>query len=510
MTKSLLRSTSLVSCNTFLSRIMGFVRDIVFAHFFGSMAGFDAFIVAFRIPNFMRRLFAEGAFSQAFVPVLSQYRETKSPADAKKFISHMAGVLTFSLVIITVLGILGSTVITAIFAPGFLSNGVRFALTSTMLKITFPYLMLISLTALCSAVLNSYDSFGIPAITPVLLNIVLILMAIFATPFFPTKVYALAWGVFIAGFVQLLFQLPFLYKKELLPLPVICFKDPGVRRVMKLMVPALFGVSVAQIGILIDTSFASFLKVGSVSWLYYSDRLTNFPLGVFGVAIATVILPKLSRQHSNKDLQAYSDTMDWSLRLLLLIGIPAGVSIMMLAGPLLSTLFFGGKFDVTDVIMARKSLMAFGVGIQAFMLVKVLTSGFYARQDIKTPVKIAVVAVLSNIIFNFIFIVPLAHAGLALATSLASFINTGLLLYVLLKRKLYIPKQGWLKYFLQLIIANGAMGVFIYLFSAPLNAWLQHGFFWRVYHLAFLVIVGMILYLLSLFTVGLRIRHFRI
>jgi len=509
MAKSLIRSTTLFSSNTFLSRILGFVRDVVFAHFFGDAAAFDAFLVAFKIPNFMRRLFAEGAFSQAFVPVLSEYRQTRTRQDVRDFIGNMAGSLGAVLLLVTVVAVLLTPLIISVFAPGFLHDAVRFSLATGMLRITFSYLMLISLTALCGAVLNSYDSFGVPAFTPVLLNIVLILMAVFVSGHFTTPVYALAWGVFIAGIVQLLFQLPFLQHKHLLPRPKIKFSDPGVRKVLKLMAPAIFGVSVAQISLLLDTIFASFLRTGSISWLYYSDRLMNFPLGVFGVAIATVILPKLSRQHVSNNHADYSKTLDWGLRLLLLVGLPAAVGILILAGPLLSTLFQGHAFSAFSVIMSRRSLMAFALGIQAFMLIKVLASGFYARQDIKTPVKVAVVAMIINMILNFILIFPLKHAGLALATSITGFLNAGLLLGILLRRKIYLPQPGWMIYFTRLFIANLAMAMCLFFISGNINVWLSQHLWWKIYHLAFLLVVGGIVYFGVLLLSGLRLHHLR-
>jgi len=510
MSRSLLRSTSLVSLNTCLSRILGFARDMIFAHYFGAAGGFDAFIVAFKIPNFMRRLFAEGAFSQAFVPVLSQYRQQATHEEVRTFIDDMTGTLGSVLLLVVILAVAITPLIVTIFAPGFVHDALRFALASSMLRITFPYLLFISITALCGAILNSYDNFGVPAFTPVLLNMTLIVMAFLSHRLFAIPVFALAWGVFAAGIIQLLFQLPFLYRKRLLPRPRINFRDPGVRRVLKLMGPAIFGVSVAQISLLVDTIFASFLKVGSVSWLYYSDRLMNFPLGVFGIAIATVVLPKLSRHHADKDLDGYSQTLDWSLRLLLLIGVPASIGIFILAGPLLSTLFLGGAFNRYDVLMSRQSLMAFAVGIQSFMLIKVLASGFYARQNIKTPVKIAVIAVICNMIFNAIFVFPLAHAGLALATSLAAIINAGLLLFALLKSNIYHPQAGWVRYFLRLCFANVVLAIFLVWGSGHVHAWLMNSHWWRISHLGLLVVIGIMLYFSCLYASGVRVKHFRV
>ena len=456
------------------------------------------------------RLFAEGSFSQAFVPVLSEYRTKCSHDDVRRFINCMSGTLGVVLFFVTIVAILASPLLIAVFAPGFLHNGARFVLTYRMLRITFPYLLFISLTALCSAVLNTYDSFGVPAFTPVLLNISIIVMAIFAAPHFQTPVYALCWAVFIAGMVQLAFQLPFLHKKKLMPIPKVNFKDPGVQRVLKLMVPALFGVSVVQLSLLIDTIFASFLKTGSISWLYYSNRLMNFPLGVFGVAIATVILPKLSRNFANKNAKDYSETLDWALRLLLLIGLPSSIAILILSGPLLATLFLGGNFKPFDVVMARQSLIAFAIGIQAFMLIKVFASAFYARQNIKTPVKIAVVAVIINMLLNAAFIVPLHHAGLALATSLAAFVNSGLLLLVLLRKKIYIPQAGWWLYGLRLLIANGALALFLFFMTDRLTLWFKHHWLWRTLHLSELVLIGALIYFVCLFISGLRLATYKI
>jgi len=508
--KGLLRTTSLVSINTFLSRTIGFAREIVFAHFFGATGGFDSFVVAFRIPNLLRGFFAEGAFSQAFVPVLSQYRHKQSPEVTKKFINNILGSLGSVLIFVTILGVLLAPLIITVFAPGFAHHGERFDLSVSMLRITFPYVLFISLTALCGAILNTYDLFGIPSFTPVLLNIVLILSAVVAAPFFHIPVYALAWGVFFAGIIQLIFQLPFLQKQNLLPRPKINFVDKGVLRVLKLMVPAIFGVSVTQINILINNAFASFLKVGSLSWLYYSDRLMNFPLGVFAVAIATVILPKLAKHHATNNHDEYSKTLDWSLRLLLLIGIPSTIGLFILSGPLLSTLLQSGQFGIYDVLMAQQSLMAYAVGVQAFMLVKVLASSFYAKQDIKTPVKIAIIAMFSNIILNFIFIKPLAHAGLALATSTAAFINCGLLILLLKKNKLYKTNITWSKFSLQLIFANILVIIFLFFFTPKIEDWLVAARFWRIYHLSFLLIISMLLYCAGLFISGVRLKNLRI
>jgi len=508
--KSLLRSTATVSTMTMLSRVMGFVRDVIIARIFGASAGMDAFLVAFKIPNFMRRLFAEGAFSQAFVPILSEYQRTQSFNQTQLFVSKIFGTLGFILFLLTIVVVIATPVMIMVFAPGFDIEGERYALAVFMLRITFPYLLLISLTAVAGAVLNTYGRFAIPAFTPVLLNVCLILAALYLVPYFSEPIVALAWGVFIAGVMQLAFQIPFLKRLGFLRLPRIDWHDSGVRRVLTLMVPALFGVSVAQVNLLVDTIFASFLAVGSVSWLYYSDRLMNFPLGVFGVAIATVILPHLSRKHAEASAEHFAVGLDWAVRMVLLIALPSALGLLWLAGPLLATLFGYGEFSVYDVQQARLSLMAFSIGVPAFMLVKVLASAFYAKQNIKTPVKIAVVAMVSNTILLLILIKPLAHMGLALATSIAGFINVGALFYFLVKRGIFVPQPGWLRFAGQLFLANGLLLAWLWFYSPDLSQWLVWGWAGRLLTLALIVVVSMVMYALALFISGMRVRHFRV
>ena len=401
---------------TMLSRVLGLVRDMVIARYFGAGAGADAFFVAFKIPNFLRRLFAEGAFAQAFVPVLSSYRQQESITEVRRLVNAVAGVLGLVLLGVTAVAMLGAPLLTAVFAPGFLDDDLKFGLASDMLRITFPYLLLVSLTAFAGSILNSYDRFAVPAFTPVLLNLAMISAAIFLSPLMEMPVIALAWGVFIAGALQLFFQLPFLMQLGLMPRPKVDYRHEGVSRIMKLMVPALFGVSVSQINLLLDTVLASFLQTGSVSWLYYSDRLSELPLGVFGIAIATVILPSLSRKHAAESAGQFAATLDWAVRAVLLIGLPAALALALLAEPLIATLFHYGEVTDRDVTMAAQSLRAYSAGLLAFMLIKVLAPGYFARQDTKTPVKIGIIAMVANMAFNLALIFPLAHAGLALAT----------------------------------------------------------------------------------------------
>lgn len=507
--QSLLRSTTLVSMMTFISRMVGFVRDMVLANFFGAQAGMDAFFVAFRIPNFMRRLFAEGAFAQAFVPVLAEYQKTRSPEDVRTFIARIAGYLSSILSLVTLVGIVAAPVIVFLFAPGFSHDSSRAELTTVMLRITFPFLMLVSLTAMAGAILNTYGYFGVPAFTPVLLNICMILAAVYLCPALPQPVIGLAWGVLIAGIAQLLFQIPFLYKRNLLIRPRLFRDDPGVNKVLKLMIPALFGVSIAQLNLMVDSIFASFLKVGSVSWLYYTDRLTDFPLGVFGVAIATVILPHLSRKHAEQSNTQYSKALDWGLRSILLIGVPAGLGLCLFAMPLITSCFAYGKFHIADVIQTQKSLVTLASGVPAFMMVKVLASGFYAQQDISTPVKVGALSMVVNTILCFILVGYLAHAGLTLASALAGYVNCGLLLFLLVKRGVYKPSRGWFKYCLQLFGANAAITVYLLLTSGSVDYWLSFPPVARLGLLLAHVFAVVVIYLLVLGLTGLRFSHFR-
>lgn len=472
----------------------------------GASGGTDAFFVAFKIPNFLRRLFAEGAFSQAFVPVLSEYRSQRSPAEVQALVAHVSGTLGGALLLLTAIGVLAAPVVITIFAPGFLKSPDRFEMAVEMLRITFPYLLFVSLTALAGGILNAYDRFAVPAFTPVFLNLAIIAGAIGLAPYLEKPVYGLAWGVFAGGVVQLLFQLPFLARLRLLVWPRFRRRDEGVQRVMTLMLPAIFGVSVAQINLLLDTLLASFLEVGSVSWLYYSDRMVEFPLGVFAIALATVLLPRLSRQHARAEGEHFSSSLDWALRVVLLVGIPSTIGLALLAGPMLSTLFQHGEFSSADVYMARLSLIAYSLGLLGFMLVKVLAPAYFARQDMRTPVKIAVAALVANMLMNLMLIFTLAHAGLALATSLASFINAGLLYRGLRRSGIYTPGGGWSAFAVRLALAN--LGLFLLLWFGPagLGEWIRWGVWERLLQLLGWVVAGVLVYAVLLLAVGLRPR----
>ena len=506
---SLLCSSAVVSVMTLLSRILGMVRDMVVASYFGSGASADAFFVAFKIPNFLRRLFAEGAFAQAFVPVLSEYREKRSFADVKQLVDRTAGMLGLTLTALTALGVVMSPYLIMLFAPGFHDEPSKMQLAGELLRITFPYLLLISLTAFCGGILNSYGRFAVPAFTPVLLNVSMIGATVFLTPFFAEPVMALAWGVFIAGVAQLLFQMPFLWKMRLLPRPRVVANDPGVKRIMLLMLPALFGVSVSQINLLLDTVLASFLQTGSVSWLYYADRLSELPLGAFGIAIGTVILPALSRHHSTAKPEEFSATIDWALRMVLLVGVPAALALAFLAEPLIATLFFYGAMTATDVTQAAAALQAYSLGVLTFMLIKVLAPGFFARQDLRTPVRIAIICMVVNMVLNLILIWPLQHVGLALATSLASMLNTGLLLMGLYRAGVYKPEPGWMMFILRLLLACAAMLALVFWLNEPSSEWFAWGWQRRVWEVTLLVGGGIVVFAATLFASGIRMRHLR-
>ena len=506
---SLTASIAKVGGNTFLSRVLGFVRDLVVARTFGADAGTDAFFVAFKIPNFLRRLFAEGAFSMAFVPVLAEYKAKRTFPELKRFVDDVAGTLGAILLVVTAIGVLAAPVLILIFAPGFAGHADKQALAAEMLRLTFPYLLFISLTAFAGGILNTYERFGVPAFTPVLLNLSLIACALWLAPRMEQPITALAWGVLIAGIAQLAFQVPFLARLRLLPRPRINRKDEGVRRILHLMVPALFGVSVTQISLLIDTLLASFLVTGSISWLYYSDRLLEFPVGILGVALGTVILPKLSQRHAEQSPVEFSRGIDWGLRWVWLLGAPCAVGLLLLAGPILATLFHSGEFTGHDVQMAGRSLMAYSLGLMGFLGIKVLAPGFYARQDIRTPVRIAVIAMFTNMGFNLALMFPLGHAGLALATTIAASVNASLLMRGLLRNGVYRPQQGWGKLLVKGLAACLAMAAVLWWGSGETETWLGLATLERVLWLSGLITAGAVVYAAVLLALGIRIRHLR-
>jgi len=514
MSSKLLKNTAIVGGMTLISRVLGLARDMVWARFFGADAHMDAFFVAFKIPNFLRRLFAEGAFSQAFVPVLSEYKEQQSRESIQALVNRVAGTLFGILSLITVIGVLASPVLVALFAPGFLyRDPALFDFTALMLRLTFPYILFISLVAFVAGILNTWGRFAAASFVPVWLNVVLIGAAVLVAPQLEQPELALAGGVFVAGLVQLLFLVPSLKRVGLFPRPQWKPGDAGVKRIMKLMLPGIIGSSVAQINLLFDTLIASFLVAGSVSWLYYSDRLVEFPLGVFAIALSTVILPSLSRSHANASDEEFSQTLDWGLRWVLLIGIPSTVGLFFMARPMIATLFHYGDFGSGDVDMAGLSLMAYALGLPGFMLVKVLAPAFYSRKDTKTPVRIAVIALVTNMALNLVFVVPMVmleipgpHAGLALATSIAAWVNASLLFAMLYRKQVYRPQAGWGKLFMQMGLAGAALGALLLFGMQPIQEWLAWTGGYRIAGLFAWVLAGAVMYFLVLRLTGLRLK----
>lgn len=508
------RTGGTVGGMTLLSRIFGFVRDMVIARVFGAGVAADAFFVAFRIPNFLRRLFAEGGFTQAFVPVFTEYKEQRSTAALRDLAAHVIGTLAGVLLAVTAVGVAIAPLLVLIFAPGFYGEAERYDLAVDMLRLTFPYILFISLVAAAGGVLQSFGRFAVPAFTPVLLNLCLIFGALWVAPRLEVPIYALAGAVFVAGVAQLAFQLPFLLRLGMLVRPRWGWRHSGVQRVIKLLIPTLFGASVAQINLLVDTLIASLLAAGSVSWLYYADRLMEFPLGILGVALGTAILPRLSSQHAQTDPDGFRRTVDQAMRLVLLVGLPATAGLLLLAGPMIGTLFGHGAFTADDTRMAALALFGYGLGLPAFLLVKVLQPGFFARQDTRTPVRIAVTALVANMGFNALLVggmvaagVTAPHAGLALATALSGWLQAGLLYRGLRRVGVYHREPGWGVFWLRLLLATAAMAVLLLVLSSPLATLAEFGWLARVGELALLIGAGGVCFVATALASGLRPRH---
>jgi len=493
---------------TLLSRILGFVRDAVIARVFGAGMLTDAFFVAFKIPNLLRRLFAEGAFSQAFVPILAEYKNRRGHDATQNLVNQVGTALTLVLVAVALLGVVGAPWVAYISAPGFRADPDKFELTVTLLRITFPYIVFISLVALAAGILNTHSKFSVPAFAPVLLNVAMIGAALWLAPYFDPPVLALGWGVALGGVLQLAWMLPHLLKIRMLPRPTRHFDDPGLKRVLRLMAPATLGVSVAQISLLINTIFASFLASGSVSWLYYADRLMEFPAGMLGVALGTILLPSLAKHYADDNPGDYSKLLDWGLRLTLLLALPAAAALAVLAVPLITTLFHYGAFTAIDVAMTQRALVAYSVGLVGLILVKVLAPGFYARQNIRTPVKVAIFTLVATQAMNLAFIIPLGHAGLALSIGLAACLNAGLLLHLLKKQQIYQPQPGWTGYFLRVLLAAALMAAMLFYSMGDAQWWLAADFLDRMIRLALLVGGGIVLYFAALGLMGFRPRQF--
>nr|WP_314619381.1 murein biosynthesis integral membrane protein MurJ [uncultured Pseudomonas sp.] len=505
---NLLKSLAAVSSITMISRVLGFVRDTILARVFGAGVATDAFFIAFKLPNLLRRIFAEGAFSQAFVPILAEYKTQQGEEATRTFIAYVSGLLTLVLALVTAVGILAAPWVVWATAPGFVDSAEKYELTTALLRVTFPYILLISLSSLAGAILNTWNRFSVPAFTPTLLNVAMIAFAVLLTPYFDPPIMALAWGVLAGGLAQLLYQLPALKKIGMLVLPRLNLRDTGVWRVLKQMLPAILGVSVSQISLIINTIFASFLVAGSVSWMYYADRLMELPSGVLGVALGTILLPTLAKTYANKDREEYSRIMDWGLRLCFLLVLPCTLALAILAEPLTVALFQYGKFSAFDAAMTQRALIAYSLGLLAIILVKVLAPGFYAQQNIRTPVKIAIFTLVCTQLFNLALIGPLKHAGLALAISLGACLNAGLLFWKLRSQRLFEPQPGWMLYLLKLVLAVTLMSAVLLLGMHYLPAWDQGNMLARFMRLGALIAAGVVTYFGCLYLCGFRPRHF--
>ncbi|MEG0340861.1 MAG: murein biosynthesis integral membrane protein MurJ [Acinetobacter sp.] len=513
-TMALWRSTFIVSAMTMLSRVLGLVRDIVLMNVFGAGKDFDTFVVAFRIPNFFRRLFAEGAFSQAFIPILTEYKTTKLHTEVQILISRVFGCLLLAMSTLTLIAMIAAPAILYLYAPGFHSDPVKFDLAVDMFRLTIPYLMFMSLTAFASSILNSYGSFASPAFSPVLLNLAMIAGAWLLTPYMAEPIMALGWAVVVAGILQLAIQIPELWKKKLLIPPKVDFKHEGVDRILKLMLPALFGVSVTQINLLLNTIWASFMQDGSVSWLYSAERMTELPLGLIGVAIGTVILPSLSMSKAEEDQAKFRRMLDWGARIIVLVGVPASIALFMLSTPIIQALFQHGAFDVRDTQMTAMALQCMSGGVLAFMLIKVFAPGFYAIQDTKTPVRVGLIAVATNAILNIVFIGifklidwQAEHMALAIASSGSALVNAGLLYFYLHKRDIFRFGAHWKKLFIQFAVANIVMIAALWYgltwYDGNASQWL------RIVEVVGLCVLGVVAYAVGLLVTGFRPRQLK-
>ncbi len=482
-----------ISGMTMLSRVTGLIREILFARTFGASAFTDAFNVAFRIPNLLRRLFAEGAFSQAFVPILAEYKNQQGEAASKNLIDHVATVLVWVMVLTSLLGIIGTPLIVYVIATGLKYNQDAFDASVAMTRIMFPYIGFMAFVALSGGILNTWREFKIPAFTPLLLNLSFIVGTLFLAPHLDQPIYAMAIAVFVGGVLQVAIQIPALINIGMLPRlyinPVIGLRDAGVRRVLKKMGPAVFAVSAAQISLMINTNIASRLQHGSVSWLSYADRLMEFPTALLGVALGTILLPSLSSAHANKDMEEYSALLDWGLRLTCLLALPCAVGLATLSEPLTATLFHYGKFDTLSVAMTSRALVAYGVGLIGLILVKILAPGFYAKQDIRTPVKIAIGVLIVTQLMNMVFVPWFAHAGLALSIGLGACMNAALLYWGLRRRNIYTPLSGWMGFLLKLLVALALL--------AATALWLSSYFDWIALHANPLLRVGALSFILA-------------
>jgi len=505
---NLLRILATVSSLTMVSRVLGYVRDFFIARVFGAGPATDAFFVAFKIPNLLRRLFAEGAFSQAFVPLLAEHKHNNEQ-EAKRLIDAVSTLLFIALAVTAALGVAAAPLIVYVTAPGFALDPTKpFELTVSLLRITFPYILFIALVALSAGILNTWSRFAVPAITPALLNVAFIVGAAFFAEYFDPPILVLAWAVFAGGVLQLAFQVPFLLKLRLLPRWRIDWSHPGLRRVLLLMAPAAFGVSVSQVSLVLNQIFASFLPTGSVSWLYYADRLMELPAGVLGVAVGTILLPSLSKYHAAANTTEYSKLLDWGLRITVLLAVPSAVALAVLALPLIAMLFHYGRFSAEDAWMTRQALVAYSVGLVGMILVKILAPGFYARQNVATPVKIGIFTLVATQLMNLVLVGPLRHAGLALAIGLGACLNALLLYWFLTRQKIYVPQPGWPVFILKVLASVAFMAIVLFTTMGDAWWWLQAGWERKVPAILGLVLLGTAAYAGCLLAFGFRPRDF--
>lgn len=511
----LFKSAATISSFTLLSRITGLLRDVLIASSFGAGPLTDAFWVAFRIPNLLRRLFAEGAFAQAFVPILGQAKNTQSAESVRVLLDRVALLLTAALAVVTLVGILGAPWVVSAMASGMrtAARQPEFNAAIWMTRLMFPYIICMSLIAFASGILNTWSRFAIPAFTPVLLNVSMIGASLFMTSWFSEPIYALAAGVMIGGVAQLTVQWLALARLGLLPRYSLrvrqAWQDSTVQYILRQMLPATLGVSVAQISLLINTNIATWLQPGSVTWLSFADRLMEFPTALLGVALGTVLLPRLSAAYANEDYDSYSGLLDWGLRLILLLGLPATLGLALLSDGLVATLFNYGAFSATDVMQTRLAVMAYSVGLLGLLAVKILAPGFYARRDIRTPVKIALFVLVLTQLFNLILVPQFAHAGLALSIGLGATVNAVLLLVLLRRYKLYVPGPGWRVFAARFAPALVTMAAALWLMEQRID-WIglgdQPGM--RVVYLIAVIIAAAVAYFMVLILLGFRMRDF--
>jgi putative peptidoglycan lipid II flippase len=505
---SLLSAVGTVSGMTLMSRITGLARESLKAAVFGAGLQMDAFEAAFRLPNILRRLFAEGAFSQAFVPIFAEYKRQRGIDETRSLMGRVEAMLALALVAITIVGVLAAPWLVYLLAGGFARTPGKVELTATMIRIVFPYILFVSLVSLAGGVLNVHRRFAIPAFTPVLLNVSIIGAALLLAPYCDPPIKALAWGVFIGGLAQLALQLRPLASIGMLVVPRIDWRDEGVRRVLTAMGPAVIGVSAAQISALINTQLAAALGDGRISWITYADRLMEFPTALLGVALGTVLLPSLAKSHADADPEQYTALLDWGLRLAFMLALPAAVALWVLAIPLISTLYQYGRFNVEDVLQTRVALLGYSVGLLGLILVKILAPGFYARQQMRTPVKIAFTAVLVSLAFAVMLMLPLGHAGLTLSTSIGAMLNASLLFWFLRKRGVYRPAPGWLAFVSKLAIALLVLALVLLGLAGPASFWLAASLWAKVGRLALVCVAGGLGYFAALWLLGFRLADF--